>query len=236
MSKDTRWRLDKLLSHVLPTTRSSAQRLVRAGRVRIDETPAEDPATHVEPARQTVYVDDAPIAPPGPIILVMHKPAGVVSSTDDARDQTVIDLVPHALRRRTLAPVGRLDKDTTGLLLLTDDGPFAHVMTHPRRHVPKVYQVSYSGELTPDAVERVAAGLSLGDESCLPAELALTGPGAARLVLHEGKHHQVKRMISVLGGLVTALHRTRIGGLELPPDLAPGDVRLITEAELAQLR
>lgn len=236
MSKDTRWRLDKLLSHVLPTTRTSAQRLVRAGRVTVDDVEAEDASAHVDPTRQIVKVDDEPVGSPDPLVLVMHKPPGVISATEDEHDRTVLDLVPERLRRRNLAPVGRLDKDTTGILLLTDDGALSHALTHPRRHVPKVYEVSYSGELAADAVARTAAGLRLDEATeCLPAELELAAPGRARLTLREGKHHQVKRMIAVLGGEVTALHRSQIGPLALPPELAPGEVRELTGQERALL-
>jgi len=229
-------RLDKILSHALGVPRREAHAMARAGRVLVDGALVTDPGARVDAARQRIEADGRHVPPPGPTLLLLHKPAGVVSATEDDVDRTVLDLVPVDLRRRGLAPVGRLDKDTTGLLLLSDDGELIHALTHPRRHVDKVYEVTFEGALAADAEARVAAGLQLGDgTTCLPARLELAGPGRARMTLHEGKHHQVKRMIAVLGGVVTALHRVAFGPLALPDDLAPGALRPASEDERARV-
>ncbi|MCC6623640.1 MAG: 16S rRNA pseudouridine(516) synthase [Deltaproteobacteria bacterium] len=225
-------RIDKILSHALAIPRRVAHALVRHGEVTVDGEVVTDPGQRVDPRRQVVVVDGRVVPAPGPTVLLMHKPAGVITATEDEHDRTVLDLVPADLRRRALAPVGRLDKDTTGLIVLTDDGALSHALTHPRRHVDKTYRVTFEGALPPDAAARVSAGLPLADgTTCLPASLDPVDASTARLTIHEGKHHQVKRMMAALGVVVTALHRERFGPLALPADLAPGAVRLASADE-----
>jgi 16S rRNA pseudouridine516 synthase len=230
-------RLDRLLASALGLSRRDATTLVRDG----TPTLARDPSAHVNPAIHKVLVDGSPLAPPGPTTLLLHKPAGCVTATRDDHLPTVLDLVPAALRTRDLAPAGRLDRDTTGLLILTDDGALNHRLTHPARHLPKRYIATLAAPLPVEAAARVAAGLVLGDGTALkPAELQLLAPaddGLPRiaLTLHEGRYHQVKRMVAALGSSVVALHRASIGGLMLPPDLLPGACRRITDDEIAAL-
>jgi 16S rRNA pseudouridine516 synthase len=234
-------RLDRFLADALGLSRPAAQRLCREGRVRlgaVDGPEARRPAAHVDPERVPVLVDGVVVSPRGPAVLVLHKPSGCVSATTDAEHPTVIDLVPAPLRTEGLAPAGRLDKDTTGLLFLTDDGALLHRLTHPRRHLPKVYDATLARPLPDDAAERLAAGLTLADGTrLLPAGLAplpdLEGLPRARLTLHEGRYHQVRRMMAALGSHVVALHRIAIGGLVLPADLPPGACRPATADELA---
>jgi 16S rRNA pseudouridine516 synthase len=166
---------------------------------------------------------------------MLHKPPGVVSAARDTRDRTVIDVVPTNLRLRDLSPVGRLDKDATGLLLLTNDGALLHRLTHPKRHVPRTYALTWEGLLPADAVQRVAAGIALEDGTmCMPAELVITAPNAGTMTVHQGMYHQVKRMIVALGGVVTTLHRTQYGPLSLG-ELAVGATRALTPEELASI-
>ena len=238
-------RLDRFLAHALQISRTDAQRLVRAGRVDflpaaaaesadVLATRAKDPSAHV-PEGATVLVDDQPVTLPGMIVLMLHKPQGVVSATRDTRDRTVIDVVPTNLRLRDLSPVGRLDKDATGLLLLTNDGALLHRLTHPKRHVPRTYALTWEGLLPDDAVQRVAAGIVLEDDTvCMPAELVITAPNAGTMTVHQGMYHQVKRMIVALGGVVTTLHRTHYGPLSLG-ELAVGATRALTREELASI-
>ena len=174
--------------------------------------------------------------------LVCHKPAGHACSHAPQDAPLIYDLVPEAWRHPNLQTVGRLDRDTTGLILFTIDGTWAQQVVAPDQARWKRYRIAYSGALVPDAVERVAAGLPIGGEAtpCLPARLALDGIapdglGLATLELCEGRHHQVKRMIDGLGGRVVRLHRDRIGALELPADLAAGAMRPITAEERAQV-
>lgn len=227
-------RLDRYLAHATGISRRDAQRLVRRGRVIVAGQVERDPSIHV-PSGAEVRVDGKQVELRGLVVLMLHKPPGVVSATRDARDRTVLDLVPAALMVRRLMPVGRLDKDTTGLLLLTNDGPLLHRLIHPRRHLPRTYRVHWTGALVPDAAARARAGLELADGTrCLPAELVIEADGVGEMTLAQGKYHQVKRMIAALGGRVTALHRVRFGPIELG-DLPRGQVRELSSAELASL-
>lgn len=223
-------RLDKLLSQA-GYGRREARELIRQGRVTVDGKVAVAPEVKCgEDAR--VAVDGAAISR-GFTYIMLHKPAGVVSATRDEREHTVLELLPEALRRKALFPVGRLDKDVTGLLLLTDDGALAHDLLSPRRHVDKVYEVTVAGTLTGSDQAALAAGLELGDgQKCLPARLELTQrPEVGYLTLREGKFHQVKRMMACLGKPVVVLRRVSMGTLELDPSLAPGQWRELTREE-----
>ncbi len=190
-----------------------------------------------------VELDGQPIADgPDTSTLICHKSAGVACSHAPEDTPLIYDLVPVELRHPNLQTAGRLDRDTTGLILLTIDGRFQISLTAPQVALWKRYRVRYRGSLCADAVARVATGLPLPDETspCLPARLALheqdADGGSASLELREGRHHQVKRMILALGGLVIGLHRDRIGGLDLPADLAPGTMRPIAPLERAAIR
>jgi 16S rRNA pseudouridine516 synthase len=170
------------------------------------------------------------------LLIMLHKPAGVITSTSDGGGPTVMSCIPDELNRKDLAPIGRLDKDTTGLLLLTTDGGLTHALTHPRRHVEKAYLATLSQPLPAEAVQRFAAGVELADGTlCAPALLEILSESQARVVLREGKYHQVKRMVAACGSSVTALHRERIGDLWLDPALQPGMARAVSLEELALL-
>lgn len=227
-------RLDKRLS-AAGYARKEAGAYIREGRVTVDGVVVTAPERRVEETA-VVTVDGTPLRT-GFCYLMLHKPAGVVTATQDTRERTVLDLLPEELRRRGLFPVGRLDKDVTGLVLLTNDGPLGHRLTSPRHHVDKVYEVTVAGDFTQDDRAALAAGLVLGDGlKCLPAELALTGrSNVALLTLREGKFHQVKRMMACLGKPVTALKRLSMGGLRLDESLAPGEWRELTGEERARL-
>lgn len=171
------------------------------------------------------------------VTLICHKPPGWACSHQQEHAPLIYDLVPPALRHPDLQTIGRLDRDTTGLLLLTIDGHLIQRVIAPKYRHGKRYRIRYQGTLAPDAPARVSAGLGIADDPipCLPANLTCDGPGQATMELHEGRNHQVKRMIAALGGKVTALHRDRIAGLELPPDLAIGTMRPLTAAEFLRL-
>lgn len=228
-------RLDKRLSRA-GYSRKEARELVRAGRVRVSDRVATDPEEKL-PSEIPLFVDGVLVAE-GPIYLMLHKPRGYVCATRDRREKTVLELLSEELRRRELFPVGRLDKDTTGLLLLTDDGALAHDLLSPKKHVDKTYLVEVDGALTEGDQAALAAGLELGDGlQCLPARLELTDrPQVGRLTIREGKYHQVKRMMACLGKPVTALKRLSMGGVELDPALAPAQWRALTPGEVERLR
>ena len=181
-----------------------------------------------------VALDGCPLGdPPDRTILLCHKPVGLTCSHAAQDAPLIYDIVPPELRHPDLNTVGRLDRNTSGLLLITCDGKFLVRVTAPERKLPKRYRIGYSGTLVADAIERCAAGVMIDgfDTPCQSAELTLDGPARATLVISEGRHHQVKRMIAALGGKVVTLHRDRIGGLELPHDLAPGSMRVLSDAE-----
>ena len=231
-------RLDKFLVSTGEFTRTTAKAAIRRGRVCVDGTPAARPEQKLDPACSTVTLDGAPVVYQEFYYFMMNKPAGYLSATEDRRDATVLDLLPEHLRRRGLFPVGRLDKDTEGLLLLTDDGPLAHDLLSPKKHVDKVYFARVEGKLTREDMEALGRGLTLGDGlECLPAGLEILGEGdSCRITLREGKYHQVKRMLAARGKPVTYLKRLSMGAVELDPGLAPGQWRLLTAAETEKLR
>ena len=228
-------RLDKLLANTRRWSRKEAHALIKAGRVRVEGVVVKAKDQKVPP-EANLTVDGEPLGPTGPTWLMLHKPAGVVSSTEDPREQTVLSLLPEHFQRLGLFPVGRLDKDTTGLLLLTDDGPLAHALLSPRRHVDKVYALEVAGTLDTDDVAAFAAGMALAaGYTCLPADLELTGPSQGLVTIREGKYHQVKRMLASRGKPVVYLKRLGMGKLKLDPALPAGAWRPLTPEELADL-
>lgn len=227
-------RLDKYLSSAGFCSRKEAKLLIKAGRVTVDGVCPAGPEVKVGTGMQ-VAVDGKCISAGGPVYLMLHKPAGVISSTDDPREETVLSLLPEELRRQGIFPVGRLDKDTEGLLLLTNDGPLAHELLSPKKHVDKVYYVQVAGTLDDTDVAAFRAGLTLGDGTvCQAAELEpLGGKTEALVTLWEGKYHQVKRMMASRGKPVIYLKRLSMGGLSLDEGLAPGQWRYLTDRERA---
>lgn len=231
-------RLDKLLSQSGEYTRSEAARLIRAGVVTVDGVPAADPATKVDAQACCVRLQGEPVLDAPYQYILYHKPAGLLTAARDARATTVMDTLPEAFRRREVLPVGRLDKDTTGLLLLTNDGELAHRLLAPKRHVWKEYLATLDGPLDEADAEAFAQGMELSDFTALPAELTVleSAPGGSRAVvrLREGKFHQVKRMFGARGREVLALHRQGFGPLRLDVDC--GLYRALSPEELAALR
>lgn len=228
-------RLDKLLSSQGIISRSEAQRLVRSGRVKVDGAPVRDPAAKVEPDTQTVEMDGRPLTYKRYLYIMCNKPAGLLCVSRDPRSPTVIDLLPPSLQRRGLFPAGRLDKDTVGLVLITDDGDFAHRLLSPKKKVFKTYRAIIDGPVTAAHIAAFAAGTSLEDGTrCLPAFLQVVQEGERPLVeirISEGKYHQIKRMFEAVGRKVLWLKRISMGGLSLDPSLKEGECREITEEE-----
>lgn len=227
-------RLDKYLHDLGFGSRKEIGRLLSRQEVCVDGVRVKQGAAKVTPS-SVVTLDGEVLVYAPTVWLMLNKPAGVITAARDARDETVMDLLPERFARMQVMPVGRLDKDTTGLLLLTNDGALAHRLLSPKRHVEKVYEITYEGSLVPDAVARCAAGIDLGDFTTAPAALTILSEGRARLVLREGKFHQVKRMFHALGGVVTVLTRSAFGSLLLDEGLAQGEWRPLTEEEIAVL-
>ena len=224
-------RLNAYLARAGVASRRGADELIKAGRVRVNGSPGEL-STFVEPA-DVVEVDGTRVWPQHLAYVLLHKPSGTVTTARDPQGRpTVVELVAHPSR---VVPVGRLDRDTTGALILTNDGPLAHRLAHPRYGVEKVYEAEVEGEPDDRALRRLAEGLELDDGPTAPAEVRRLGPSLLELTLHEGRKHQVKRMCAAVGHPVVRLHRSRYAGLGLD-GLAPGDWRELTGSEVEQLR
>ena len=224
-------RLNAYLARAGVASRRGAEDLIRAGRVRVNGDVA-GLATFVE-ERDRVEVDGRQVVPERLAYVLLHKPAGVVTTARDPHGRpTVVGLVGHELR---VVPVGRLDADTTGALLLTNDGPLAHRLAHPRYEVDKVYEADVEGEPSGEALRALAEGVDLEDGRTAPARVRLLGPSRLELTLHEGRKHQVKRMCEAVGHPVRRLHRSSYAGLRVD-DLAPGEWRELASREVARLK
>lgn len=228
-------RLDRFISQTMDLTRSQAQRLLRGGEVAINGIVCRKPATAVASCDQ-VTLAGAVLALSGPRYFMLNKPAGVVSAREDALHPCALNLL-HEPRRDVLHLVGRLDRDTTGLLLVTDDGAWSHRLTSPRRFCPKTYRLELAEPLDASAITVLQQGVSLRgeDRPCRPALLEPLTPTCCRLTLTEGRYHQVKRMLAAVGNRVTALHREQVGAIILDATLAPGEYRPLTAAEIASV-
>lgn len=229
-------RLDKLLSFCGFGSRTEVRKLVRQGVVTVDGEQARDQAMQVDPGGQRVEVNGGAVLYRQHVYIMLNKPEGVISATGDRWHDTVLDLLEGAFAERDLFPVGRLDRDTTGLLLLTDDGPLAHELLSPKKHVEKVYEAELDGPVGEDDIAAFAAGIDLNDFTAKPAKLKNLGENRAEVALIEGKFHQVKRMFEARGKTVVKLHRRSMGPLMLDPDLKPGDWRELTEEEVKVLK
>lgn len=229
-------RLDKLLAGTGKWSRREVKALVRQGLVRVDGRLAASAEDKLDPAAAIVTVAGETISLCRFTYVMLHKPAGVLTATEDRKQPTVLDLLPPELRRIGLAPVGRLDKDTEGLLLLTNDGELAHRLLSPKYHVDKRYLARVDGELSATDAEAFARGMTLGDGlECLPAGLELLPGRACIVTLREGKFHQVKRMLAARGAPVLYLKRLSMGPLTLDDSLAAGAYRLLRAEEISAL-
>lgn len=229
-------RLDKLLAGTGKWSRREVKALVRQGLVRVDGRLAASAEDKLDPAAAVVTVAGETISLCRFTYVMLHKPAGVLTATEDRKQPTVLDLLPPELRRIGLAPVGRLDKDTEGLLLLTNDGELAHRLLSPKYHVDKRYLARVDGELSAADAEAFACGMTLGDGlECLPAGLEVLPDRVCIVTLREGKFHQVKRMLAARGAPVLYLKRLSMGPLTLDDSLAAGAYRLLRAEEISAL-
>lgn len=231
-------RLDKYLADMGLGTRSEIKKAVRSGRVSVDGRTVTDPGTKVGP-EDAVLFDGTAVTYEPYVYYMLHKPAGVISASEDRRERTCVDLIDET-RRRDLFPVGRLDRDTEGLLLITNDGDLCHRLLTPSRHVDKVYFARVSGRVTGEDVRGFADGLQVdADFRAMPAQLRILRSdivSEVEIVIREGKFHQIKRMFRAVGKEVLYLKRLSMGSLTLDPALQPGTWRRLTAEELAELR
>lgn len=228
-------RLDRFVSQAAGLSRSQARALIRRGQIKVDGEPVTDAAVHVAENARVAHAGELLILP-WPVYLMLHKPRGLLSVTRDRAQVTVMSLLPQPLAGR-VHPVGRLDKETSGLLLLTDDGDWSHRVTSPRHRCPKTYLAELAQPLAAGVEERLQQGLVLRGEASptQPAALQRLHACRVRITITEGRYHQVRRMFAALGNRVTALHRERIGGLALDGGLQAGQWRILTETECASV-
>lgn len=226
-------RLDKFLSDAGAGTRSEVKALIRQSRVTVNGQPVQKPETKIDPAKDEISADGHVLSLPGLRYYLLHKPAGYVCAVKDNLFPTVMELLPHD---DSLFPVGRLDKDTEGLLLITNDGTLTHNLLSPRRHVDKTYLAVLDRPVAPEDIPALESGLDIGDETLtLPAKLNILSDNRALLTIREGRFHQVKRMFHAVGCEVLYLKRLSLGPLVLPDDLEKGSWRELTQNEISAL-
>lgn len=225
-------RLDKYIASQTALSRKDAARAIRDKRVTVNGSVNRATDVKVDTDTDVITLDGQPLTYRRYVYYLMNKPAGVVSATEDKTERTVIDLLRPELRRDGIFPAGRLDKDTTGLLILTDDGDYAHRMLSPKKHVNKTYIATLDREPDENISEAFRAGVTLSDGTvCQPGQAVCLGNNRVEVTIHEGKYHQVKRMFAALGFKVVSLERIRIGALTLDRELNPGEIRVLTGEE-----
>ncbi|CAB3393877.1 pseudouridine synthase [Kyrpidia spormannii] len=233
-------RLDRILAEMGVGSRRDIKKMARSGLIEVDGRVVRDPSLHIDPGEQVLCVAGQPVHYQRLHYWMMNKPPGVVSAVIDPRHRTVIDLLDESDRTPHLFPAGRLDIDTEGFVLITDDGQLAHAILSPKRHVSKTYRATVQGRISDADIAAFAQGLILRDGyRALPAHLQILNAGErseVEIVLREGKFHQIKRMFAALGKPVLYLKRVAIGGVQLDPSLPPGGYRALADDEIARLR
>ena len=228
-------RLDKFLCDSGAGTRSQVKAILKAGRVTVDGKPEKDNSRKIDPAVNVITLDGEILGGKRRAVVMLNKPAGYVTATEDPVEKTVMELLPPEMKHLDLKPVGRLDKATEGLLLFTNDGDLLHRLISPKKEVPKIYYARHEGEADAADVEAFASGITLRDGTvCLPAKLEPLGPGESLVTVCEGKYHQVRRMMASRNMTVLYLERRQEGSLTLG-DLSRGSMRELTEKEIAEL-
>lgn len=229
-------RLDKVVSNQLGYSRKEVKELSKRGRIAVNDKIMLKSDVKIDPQTDLIKVDGKEVVVKKFAYLVLNKPQGYVSATEDKNDMTVLELVPTEYAHRNLFPAGRLDKDTTGLMLITDDGEFAHNILSPKKHIKKIYEVTIDIPVTNEMKEKFKAGICLNGVECKPSELEITGKFTSRVTLVEGKYHQIKRMFGCFGAKVLRLNRICMGNFFLPLDLDVGMVRELTKEELELIK
>lgn len=229
-------RLDKMIASQGKYSRREAQELIKGGKVKVNGITVRDRGAKSDDEKDTVTVNGEQLNFQKFVYIMLNKPKGVVSATNDKNEKTVIDLVPKEYKRRNLFPAGRLDITTTGFVLITDDGDFAHRILSPKNHIEKTYEARLAEKVTDEQIKRISEGIELKDRTkCLPAKVTVIEDGDKPLVeikICEGKYHQIKRMFAAAGNGVIGLKRTQMGGLMLDPNLKEGEIRLLTVREV----
>ena len=229
-------RIDKIISSQTKYSRKEVKDLIRKQRITINDKIISKSDVKIEPETDIIKIDNEIIEIQKYVYLVLNKPKGYISATEDKNTKTVIDLVPEKYSHRDLFPAGRLDKDTTGLMIITDDGSFAHNILSPKKHISKTYNVTIDIPVTNEMVEGFKNGIMLNDGECKTAILDITGKYSATVILTEGRYHQIKRMFGCYKAKVLELERIKMGNLSLPKDLKYGECRELTSEELSKIK
>ena len=229
-------RIDKIIASQGLYSRSDVKYMVNKKRITVDGKVVTSASQKADVDKNEIMLDGKPFVVKKQIYLMLNKPKGYVSATEDKKQQTVLELVPPALKGRDLFPAGRLDKDTTGLMIITDDGVLAHNILSPKKHVQKIYRVELDIPVTEEMQKGFAEGVELNDGVCKDARLTILGEKTAEVTLREGRYHQIKRMFGCYGAKVVELHRIAMGELFLPDDLPVGECRELTEEDLIRLQ
>lgn len=229
-------RIDKIIASQGKYSRSEVKTLISKKKVAIDGEIIKSSSVKADPSKNIITIYGEPLVFQKNVYLMLNKPKGYVSATEDRDHQTVLELVPEEFQGRDIFPAGRLDRDTTGLMILTDDGVLAHNILSPKKHVRKIYHVELDIPMTEEMVRGFEDGVELNDGVCKSAGLVITGEKTGTVTLKEGRYHQIKRMFGCYGGKVVELHRLAMGNLHLPADLPEGQCRQLTDDELKQLQ
>jgi 16S rRNA pseudouridine516 synthase len=229
-------RIDKIISEQTYYTRKEIKKLISKGIVYVNGEQVKKPEIKYDETNISININGEEIEVKKHVYLLLNKPKGYVSATEDDSQNTVLDLVPEKYKNRNIFPAGRLDKDTTGLMLITDDGEFAHNILSPRKHVKKIYEVTLDIPVTESMVKGFKEGVNLNDGECKSAILEITGEYTAKVTITEGRYHQIKRMFGCYGAKVIELNRICMGNLYLPKDLKLGEVKEATEKELQEIQ
>ena len=229
-------RIDKIISEQTYYTRKEIKKLISQGKVYVNGNQEKRPENKYDESNVTIQINGEEIEIKKHVYLLLNKPKGYVSTTEISSQKTVLDLVPEKYKNRNLFPAGRLDKDTTGLMLITDDGEFAHNILSPRKHVKKEYEVTLDIPVTEEMVSGFKKGINLSDGECKSADLEITGEYTAKVVIMEGRYHQIKRMFGCYGAKVIELNRICMGNLYLPKELSLGQVKEATQDELERIQ
>ena len=228
-------RIDKIISQQTLYSRKDVKELIRNKKVTVNNLVINKSDIKINEETDILKIDGEIIEIKKHIYLVLNKPKGFISATEDRNMKTVLDLVPDKYLHRNLFPAGRLDKDTTGLMIITDDGNFAHNILSPKKHIPKTYNVKIDIPMTKEMVEGFKKGISLNDGECKPSTLEITDTYTGTVILNEGRYHQIKRMFGCFKAKVLELERIQMGNFKLPKDLLEGMCRELTKEELNQI-
>ncbi len=233
-------RLDKIIANSGTLSRKEVHRLIKSGAVSVNGITTKDRGFCIDPETAEIKINGQSVSLEKYVYIMLNKPEGVVSATKDPTEKTVVDLVPAEFKKKNLFPAGRLDRNTTGFVLITDNGDFAHKILSPKNHIEKTYEARLAERIDEVSLQKVAEGITLGDGTeCLPAKVKVLEDGENPLIeikICEGKYHQIKRMFAAVGNAVIELKRVKMGGLPLDEGLAPGECKILSKEEVELIK